>query len=62
MRIFLTGATGFVGSSIIPELLAAGHEVVGLTRSDSGRRQIEAAGGRSYSGTIEDLESLQDGA
>lgn len=62
MRIFLTGATGFVGSHIIPELLAAGHEVLGLTRSESGRQQLEAVGAVSHFGTIEDLESLQEGA
>lgn len=62
MRIFLTGATGFVGSRIIPELLAAGHEVLGLTRSESGRRQLEAVGARPHFGAIEDLESLQEGA
>jgi nucleoside-diphosphate-sugar epimerase len=62
MRVFLTGASGFVGSRIIPELLAAGHEVVGLTRSESGRHQLEAAGARPHFGTIEDLESLVEGA
>lgn len=62
MRIFLTGATGFVGSRIIPELLAAGHEVLGLTRSESGRHQLEGAGARARFGTIEDPESLQEGA
>lgn len=62
MRIFLTGATGFVGSRILPELLDAGHEVFGLTRSESGRHQLEAAGARPHFGTIEDLESLQEGA
>lgn len=62
MRIFLTGATGFVGSRIIPDLLAAGHEVLGLTRSESGRHQLEAAGARPHFGTIEDPESLQEGA
>lgn len=62
MRIFLTGATGFVGSRIIPELLAAGHEVVGLTRSESGRHQLEAAGARPHFGIIEDPESLVEGA
>jgi nucleoside-diphosphate-sugar epimerase len=62
MRIFLTGATGFVGSRIIPELLAAGHEVLGLTRSESGRHQLEAAGARPHFGTIEDTASLRQGA
>lgn len=62
MRIFLTGATGFVGSRIIPELLAAGHDVLGLTRSENGRRQLEAAGARPHFGTIEDLASLGNGA
>lgn len=62
MRIFLTGATGFVGSRIIPELLAAGHEVTGLTRSESGRHQLEAAGARPQFGTIEDPDSLVEGA
>lgn len=62
MRIFLTGATGFVGSRIIPALLAAGHEVVGLTRSESGRQQLEAAGARPHFGTIEDLESFVESA
>lgn len=62
MLIFLTGATGFVGSRIIPELLAAGHEVLGLTRSEHGRHQLETAGVRPHVGTIEDLESLVDGA
>jgi nucleoside-diphosphate-sugar epimerase len=62
MRIFLTGATGFVGSRIIPELLAAGHEVVGLTRSEGGRRQLEAAGVSPHFGTIENRQCLQEGA
>jgi nucleoside-diphosphate-sugar epimerase len=62
MRIFLTGATGFVGSRIMVELLAAGHEVVGLTRNESGRHQIEAAGARPHFGTIEEPESLVEGA
>lgn len=62
MRIFLTGATGFVGSRIIPVLLAAGHEVLGLTRSESGRHQLEGAGAHPHFGTIEDARSLQEGA
>lgn len=62
MRVFLTGATGFVGSRIVPALLAEGHEVLGLARSASGVRQLEAAGARAHFGTIEDLKSLQEGA
>ncbi|WP_299178030.1 SDR family oxidoreductase [uncultured Brevundimonas sp.] len=62
MRIFLTGATGFIGSRIVPELLAAGHSVLGLTRSHAGERLLAAAGAQSHRGDVEDLESLRSGA
>ena len=62
MRVFLTGATGFIGARIIPELLAAGHQVLGLTRSDTGAQALTAAGAAVHRGTLEDLDSLYAGA
>lgn len=62
MRIFLTGATGFVGSHILPELLAAGHEVIGLTRSERGAAQLAVAGAEPHFGTLADADSLRAGA
>jgi nucleoside-diphosphate-sugar epimerase len=62
MRVFLTGATGFIGSRVLQELLGAGHQVLGLTRSDTGERWLEEAGATAHRGTLEDIDSLARGA
>lgn len=62
MKVFLTGATGFIGTHIIPELLGAGHTVLGLTRSEEGAKALEKLGAEPHSGNIEDLDSLRAGA
>ena len=62
MKVFLTGANGFIGSTIIPELIHAGHQVLGLTRSDAGAISITSAGAQVHRGSLQDLNSLRDGA
>lgn len=61
MRIFLTGATGFIGSAIVPQLIQAGHQVIGMTRSESGARLLKQAGAEVHRGTLEEPDSLRRG-
>lgn len=62
MHIFLTGATGFIGSAVIPRLIEAGHSVTGVTRSEAGRDALKAAGVEPYFATLEDPDGLSRGA
>src|SRR5919204_3257890 len=62
MRVFVTGASGWIGSAVVPELIGAGHRVVGLARSDASAAALAAAGAEVRHGTIDDLDTLRSAA